>query len=390
MAGALRYADSNSRVIIRCFAPTKNLATAAAELENWGADGVLAILDHDDLDRFMASLKRPIPIVNNALAKDHPSVLTILADFQAFVETAVGHFRQLGLRSLAVLVTEEGPAMREQLVGTFLRIAQPPSPSRASLVFQADRDKLWDPHAVVKPVPAALADWLRSLPKPTGILCPALGCGGYLVRCCQALGLRVPEDIAVIGGDDTDLSLACEPTVSSIVPAVETLGFEAARLLRDLIAGKRPDSSVVRFKCMDLQVRESTGLRKPEICDIGGALQFIHENACRGTTVEQVIKQTQRVSKVTFHRRFQDVVGKSPAEAIRDRKLDEVRRLLTTTDLPLTMISDLSGFSSAKVMARVFRGSEGVTLRDFRKHKKKQSQTGSKTTHLRLVLQQKK
>ncbi|MEI9863946.1 MAG: hypothetical protein WDN00_05230 [Limisphaerales bacterium] len=41
--------------------------------------------------------------------------------------------------------------------------------------------------------------------------------------------------------------------------------------------------------------------------------------------------------------------------------------MLTTTDLPLGMISDLSGFSSANVLARVFRIAEGTTPRDFRK-----------------------
>jgi LacI family transcriptional regulator len=114
-------------------------------------------------------------------------------------------------------------------------------------------------------------------------------------------------------------------------------------------------------------VRGSTGLRKPEICDIAGALKFIDENACRGITAEQLIKETQSVSKPTFHRRFQEMVGKSPAEAIRDRKLDEVRRLLVSTELPVTMISDLAGFSSALFLSKVFRKVEGVTMSDYRK-----------------------
>jgi LacI family transcriptional regulator len=367
MAGALRYADTHQRVIIRGFAPAKDLEATATEAEGWGAQGILGVLEHEDQARFLGNLRQPIPMVNNALAKEHPDVVTLVADFQAFVETAVGHFRQLGLRSLAMLVLEDGPQVRKHLIDTFLRIAKPLVPSRASLVCPVDREKLWNPHANVKPVPDQLAAWLRAFPKPLGILTPELGGGGYLIRCCQALGLRVPEDVAVIGGDDTDLSLAGVPTLTSMLPALETLGFEAVRLLMDLIAGKRPPGSIVRLRCVDLHVRESTGLRRPEICDIGGALQCIRDNACRGITVGQVIKQTQRVSKVTFHRRFREVVGKSPAEVIRDRKLDEVRRLLTSTDLPLTMVSDLCGFSSAKVLARVFRAAEGTTPRDFRK-----------------------
>ncbi|MEI9863947.1 MAG: substrate-binding domain-containing protein [Limisphaerales bacterium] len=323
MAGALRFADTHDRLIIRGYAPVKDLVATAAEVEAWGADGVLGTLDHDDQIEFLGALQRPVPIVNNALAKKHPGVLTVVADFSAFVENAIGHFRQLGIRSLAILVLEDGPQVREHLVGQFLKVAKLSSPGRASLIISVDRKKLWDPHAPVKPVPTKLADWLKSLPKPVGILCPELGGGGYLIRCCQVLGLRVPEDVAVIGGDDTDLSLSGAPTLTSVLPALETMGFEAMRLLMELIAGKRPSGSIVRLRCVDLHVRESTGLRRPEICDIAGALECINANACRGITVGQVIKQTQRVSKVTFHRRFQEVVGKSPAEAIRKRKLDE-------------------------------------------------------------------
>lgn len=367
MAGALRYADAHPRIRIRGFAPAKNLAATAAALEEWSAEGVVGHLEHEDLSQFLAALKRPLPIVNAALAREHPGVVTLVGDFSAFVETAVNHLRHLGVRSLAVLVLEEGPNVRENLIQTFLRVAQPPKPTGASLVFAADRARLWDPEAEVRPVQPRLAEWLRGLRKPVGVLCPHLGGGGYLIRCCHALGLRVPEDVAVVGSDDTDLSLASEPTLTSVLLAVDTVGFEAMRLLAGLMEGKPAPAATIRLRCADLQVRESTGLRRPEICDIAGALQCIRENACRGITVEQVIRQTQRVSHVTFHRRFQEVVGKSPAEAIRERKLDEVRRLLAGTELPLAMVSDLCGFSSTKVLARLFRATECTTPRDYRK-----------------------
>jgi LacI family transcriptional regulator len=212
-----------------------------------------------------------------------------------------------------------------------------------------------------------LAQWLRELPKPTGILCCHLGGGGYLIRCCHQLGLRVPEDVAVVGSDDTDLSLASEPTLTSVLLSLETVGFEAMRILTEMIAGRPRPAATVRLRCADLHVRESTGRRRPEICDIAGALQCIQEHACRGITVEEVMRQTQRISRVTFHRRFREKVGKTPAQAIRDRQLQEVRRLLKATELPVSMISDLSGFSSPKVLARLFRTVEETSLREYRK-----------------------
>jgi LacI family transcriptional regulator len=381
VAGALRYADAHPPIVIRCFAPANNLTTAVADLEKWGADGILSCLKNDELETLLATLKRSIPIVNHAMTKEHPAVQRLSFSFEDAARIAVDHFRQLGLRSVALLVTEEGGDAHSLLVGPFLRIAKLPSPSRATLIFSADREKILEQFAPASPVPDVLADWLHSLPKPTGVYCPAHGAGGYLIRCCQSLGLRVPEDIAVIGTDDMDLSLASDPTLTSIVLSNEMLGFEATRLLQEWISGKKPQISVVRLHRMELQVRGSTGLRKPEICDIAGALKCIEENACRGITVEQLIKQTQSVSMPTFHRRFREVVGKSPAEAIRDRKLDEVRRLLVSTDLPMTMVSDLAGFSSAMVLARIFRAIVGVSLSDYRKKHKLHPPLNGKKTH---------
>jgi LacI family transcriptional regulator len=368
VTGVLRYADAHPTIFVRYFAtPRINFAAAVAELEEWGPDGILCFLANGELDELMTTLKRPIPIICNLSVKERPGVFRYVFDFQDFAEAAIGHFRQLGLRSLAFLLDEEGPHAND-LVNRFLQFAGQSTSRSATLAFNGNPEKFSDPFVSVKPVPAVLADWLNSLPKPTGVLCPAVGGGGYLIRCCKALGLRVPEDIAVIGADDIDLSLSCEPTLTSVVPPREKLGFESMRLLQDWIAGKPPPglSAVFRHH-MDLHIRGSTGLRKPEICDIAGALKYINENACRGITVAQVIKETQSVSKPTFHRRFQEVTGKSPAEAIRDRKLDEVRRLLTTSDLPLTMVSDLSGFTSAMVLAQIFRAAEGVTMSDYRK-----------------------
>jgi len=379
MAGALRYADAHPRILIRGFAPAHDLEATAGELQSWGAEGIFGFLEYEDVNRLFGALKRRLPLVNSALSAERPGMVTVLGDFSAFVETAVGHLRQLGLRSLAVLVLEEGPQVRQNLVQTFLRIARPRNPAKASLIYAADRTCLWNPEAPVKPVPKRLAHWLIELPKPAGILCCHLGGGGYIIRCCRALGLRVPEDVAVIGSDDTDLCLASDPTLTSVLLSLETVGFEAMRLLMDMIARRPPASSTVRLRCADLHVRESTGARRPEICDIGGALQCIQEQACRGITVQEVMRQTQRVSRVTFHRRFQETVGKTPAQAIRDRQLQEVRRLLTGTELPVAMISDLCGFSSPKVLARLFRAAEGTTLRAYRKLRLPSRRTASES-----------
>lgn len=369
LSGGLRFADTQQRIVIRPFAPFRDLNTALSELDEWGAQGILGILENEDLTQLLAGLKRPLPIVNCALAGEHPGVITVLGDISAFLELGVGHFRQLGLRSFGMLLADESPILEERLVRPFLKMIKISPNSNPALVIPVDRNTVWNPDAKVNPLPDKLAQWLRKLPKPVGIVCPQLGGGGYLIRCCKQLGLRVPEDVAVIGSDDTDLSLSSDPTLTSVVLSMDLVGHDAVRILAEMITGHPPESNIVRLKSAELTVRESTGRRRPEICDIAGALECIQNYATRGITVEQVIRQTQRVSRVTFHRRFREATGKSPAEAIRDRQLEEVRRLLISTELPVSMISDLTGFSSSKVLARTFREAERTSPRAFRTKK---------------------
>jgi LacI family transcriptional regulator len=367
LAGALSYIESHPCAQVRAFTVPADARPTAVEAEAWGADGILAALDSADQTAFLGGLSRSIPMVNTALAQAHPDVVTVIADFHAFLNSSISHLRHLGVRSFALLLLDDSPSFRTNLGAPFLQIAKPPLADRAVLYCPVRPEQFLSADAAVEPIPAPLARWLHELPKPTGILCPAVGSGNYLIRCCKALAIRVPHDIAVVCGDDMDFGLASDPTQTAVVPDLESIGAESLRILTDMIAGKRPPESFIRLGFVTLKVRESTGLRRAEICDVGAALQCIHDNACRGLTVAEVLKQTQHVSRVTFNRRFKEVVGKTPSDAIHERKLDETRRLLSFTALPLGMISELCGFVSASEMARQFRAALGITPRDFRK-----------------------
>lgn len=61
---------------------------------------------------------------------------------------------------------------------------------------------------------------------------------GY--RACQDLGLRIPEDVSIIGFDDIDLGRFAAPALSTIRVYKEELGSMAVRLMLKQI----PDSSV--------------------------------------------------------------------------------------------------------------------------------------------------
>ena len=86
---------------------------------------------------------------------------------------------------------------------------------------------------------AEFSGWLRALPKPVAILACNDIRGQQVINACREAEIRMPEDVAVLGVDDDQIICRlCRPTLSSIEPDVEKIGYLAARLIADQLAGK--------------------------------------------------------------------------------------------------------------------------------------------------------
>jgi LacI family transcriptional regulator len=331
----------------------------------WNPDGVLSLLENEELEGLFRLLPHPLPVASLSAVQGRPGVAVVAASFAAEAEMVIRHFRQQGLRSLAFLTLESEEQMQTTMSETFVRIALPPDGYQATFSEVVDSGLLDDPDAPVAPLPARLAAWLRGLPKPCGVFCPQMGGGGYVIRACHSLGLRVPQDIAVVGTDEADFCLACNPTLTSVAPVGDKIGFEAMRILDQMMDGD-PGPGRVRLDAVDLHVRQSTGLQRAHVCDIASALEHIHQHACDGLSVAQLLQATQQVSSKTFHSHFKAATGLTPGQAIQQHQLEEARRLLAETGLSVTLVAEKSGFGSSSDFARRFRATEGMSPSEYR------------------------
>ncbi len=369
LRGALSFAEAHDGLVIREFRVPRGMRPEAdgrdpvSKLLAWQPDGLLTFMEDEELDLCLARLGRPCPVVNMCYTRARPGVAKVTGLFSSQAKVAVDHFRQQGLRSIAMLRLASPESTREQ---AFLNIIRPAAGVSAIFSEQMDPALLDDPNLPANPVLQEMAAWLRSLPKPSGLFCPVMGSGGYVIRVCQALGLRVPEDIAVVGSDDTDVSLASNPTLTSVIPLGEQIGAEAARVLAQILSGMPIPQDPVLCEAMDLRVRQSTGLQRAHVCDIAAAVDHISQHACSGLTVAQLLRATQKVSYNTFHAHFKAVTGLTPGLAIQRRQLEEARRLLGGTRLAVTTVAEKCGFTSSSDFARRFRAFEGISPSQFR------------------------
>lgn len=86
------------------------------------------------------------------------------------------------------------------------------------------------------------------------------------VECCHYLaeaGLKVPEDVSIVGYDNTELAVASYPRITSITHPKNLMGEKAAELLLELISGKKPERFCYIFN-PELIERDSISCKRQE------------------------------------------------------------------------------------------------------------------------------
>jgi LacI family transcriptional regulator len=102
----------------------------------------------------------------------------------------------------------------------------------------------------------ALSRWVRSLPKPVGIMACTDQLGFFLLEACARAGIVVPEEVAVVGVENEEsLCTMAVPMLSSVQFDAERIGYEAAAVLARLMRGEAPPAGP--------QLIEPLGGRRP-------------------------------------------------------------------------------------------------------------------------------
>jgi LacI family transcriptional regulator len=211
-----------------------------------------------------------------------------------------------------------------------------------------------------------LARWLKSLPKPVGILAWNSNDGRHVIDACRFVGLSVPEQVAVLSGDDDELLCeACSSPLSGIAVPAQQIGYEAAAMLDRLICGRRPSKTSISIGPTGIVARQSTDVLAIEDQDLVQAIRFIREHACEAIRVEDVLRVVP-LSRRQLEIRFREVLGCSPADEIRRVRLKQAKRLLSQTDMTIPDVAIASGFGSPEYLAYAVKHDTGLSPLKFR------------------------
>lgn len=215
-----------------------------------------------------------------------------------------------------------------------------------------------------------LADWVKRLPKPVGIMCCNDDCGLQLLNTCLLADVLVPEEVAVIGADnDQFLCNLSTPPLSSIDVNPRQIGWEAAALLERMMAGEKPPTLPIEVEPGAVFTRQSSDILAIEDHDVAWVVRFIREKACEGIGVDDVLK-AYPIARSTLQRKMKQFLGRTLIEEVLRVRVERARILLAETDDPLDVVAQKTGFSNGKYFGDVFYRETGVRPSAYRRSHK--------------------
>lgn len=208
--------------------------------------------------------------------------------------------------------------------------------------------------------PSAMRQWLEALPKPCGIFTCTDGWARPVVRCTRVAGLRVPEDLALVGADND--TLECElmaPPLSSVMIGWQEVGRSAAQLVQRALTEAAAPSKRVVISPLGVQVRRSSDVLAIEDELVGRAVRWIRSNVNQRLTVTHVARAVGS-ARQRLERRFRRVLDRTVKEEIQRARVENARALLQTTSAGLPEIAKQSGFTTAALLHVAFRREVGM------------------------------
>lgn len=167
---------------------------------------------------------------------------------------AVEHLIALGHRRIACITNgpPEDSASAARLDGYRLALKIADLPFDPALVRYGDFEERSGTEAMLD----ILSD--RSRPSAVFVASDEVALGA--LKAVRARGLRVPDDIALMGFDDLPISEFLDPPLTTMRVPARAIGVHAATMLIELITSQaQPDS---RFLPTELVIRESCGARR--------------------------------------------------------------------------------------------------------------------------------
>ena len=341
----------------------------------WSGDGALVTLrGNAETNRFVRSLANDgIPVVD--LTFNHPEIALprVSGDHEAFGRLARQHYESLNFRHFAWFSTEWSHVHELRFCGyaAETKAKRTENGERKTdkwvLEDMVGNDEIDNWPLFLKEIGKRLKD----AEKPLGVLTYDDADAAKLLSAALEGGLRIPEDVAIMGiGNDKVICENQAVPLSSVDHDLDQNGYEGARLLDKLMKERgtakcEKGPAPILIPPRGIVVRKSTDTLAAEDPLLSAALREIARRLSTSFGVSDVAAAL-KVSRTQLDKLFAEKFSRSVGREIARQRIEKAKKLLSGTDKPMKEIASLCGFCNAGYFTNAFRSATGVTPKAWR------------------------
>jgi LacI family transcriptional regulator len=370
MQGIVRYARAHGPW--QFLAVEGDVENALPRLKRQGAWAVIAQVDGDAAETAIRRLQLPAVVYRAGTGASIPTSRNvgrceISIDYCAAGILAADHLLGRGFTDFAFFgdSSRDWPAAPAAAQGFERRLGE----AGRSVSVYSPRGRKRDACANISLENISLegvAEWLRALPRPSGLFAANVSSGLRVLEACRAAGLAPAIDVGVVAIEDDEL--LCEladPPLSSVALDAEACGYRAAEILDGMFGGN-VGLQLASVGATGVVERASTQMLAIDDRQVAEAVQFIHCHAGQPIGVGDIVEGTS-ISRRSLEVRFRKALGCGPHDELQRVRLVRAQRLLVETDLPIPKVAVAAGYSSASYLAQVFQRRLGSSPAQFRR-----------------------
>jgi LacI family transcriptional regulator len=209
----------------------------------------------------------------------------------------------------------------------------------------------------------SIREFLSSIRKPAGIFCTDDNIALRVYYAAELLGIRVPDELAILGVGSRDSAKELWARAVSVVQIDHhRIGYLGAKLLDEFVATDKAPKPV-RLKPSGISHSQTTFHRAVSDPVVRKALVLIQQDP--SLTVTSICDKLG-LGRTTLDSHFRDSANMSLAKAIEIERFNHAMQLIKTHDYNLESIAALSGYSNSRTMRRSFQRFTRMTPQQFR------------------------
>lgn len=358
LRGMVRYSKENGPWLFYRIPSDSRLGKSREELvvewaRKWKADAIIGRWDENKFN-LLQSLNIPIVLQNNISRSDVYSNLT--GDYESTGRQAAQYFRRKLFTNYAFFGVKDVIWSQERAKG----FREEVEAAHCSYYSYEEAPDPGDDRMEV-------AAWLKSLPSHTALFCCDDAHALFVTETCHMAGIRIPEEIAVLGVDDDDL--LCEisdPPISSIQLDVEHGGYMTCKYLHQQILEHRKQPFNVAISSIGIKERASTStsnISDPQVLKI---VRYIDSSYNTDIKIEDILNLVP-MSRRSVEMRFKKATGMTMYQYLLSVRVEHLAYLLSSTGRPYADIAYEVGFRDFGNVSRTFRKFKGCTPAEYRK-----------------------